>query len=316
MVSRNEVISAYRGILGRSPESEEVIISHLRCDSLEELLSKFLSSPEFTRSTAGRLNPLEWPAIEVEVDTNGQNLNAMLEHVNATWSHLGATEPHWSVLTHPEYKPEVVTQNKEKFFASGQRDVKVFQAFLQRNRITFPSESTCFELGCGVGRVTFALAPLFRKVIAADVSGNHLMIASETNRKNGVENISFFHVRSLRDIQSIPSFNVFYSIIVLQHNPPPVISYILRAVLQRLARGGIAFFQIPTYCCSYNFEVNEYLQNNRSIEMEMHLLPQEKILDIIYATGCKLVEIREDDFTGMAQGVSNTFLVRKHGESH
>lgn len=106
---------------------------------------------------------------------------------------------------------------------------------------------------------------------------------------------------------------MFFSMIVLQHNPPPLIAYILMQVLTNLAPGGLALFQVPTYQLGYSFRVEDYLNQpiGEEPEIEMHVLPQGEILKIVYATGCRLVEIREDGFTGDPEGVSNTFFVQK-----
>jgi glycosyltransferase involved in cell wall biosynthesis/tetratricopeptide (TPR) repeat protein len=47
-VSKDEVVAAYRAILGREPEGELVVEGHTRSESLEELLKSFVESEEFT----------------------------------------------------------------------------------------------------------------------------------------------------------------------------------------------------------------------------------------------------------------------------
>ena len=89
-------------------------------------------------------------------------------------------------------------------------------------------------------------------------------------------------------------------------------SYMLQKILSGLNHGGFAYFQVPTYKLSYSFASKSYVDSVfRKGEMEMHVLPQSNIFDIGEQTGCKFIEVREDDYTGHVDGVSNTFFLYK-----
>ena len=77
--------------------------------------------------------------------------------------------------------------------------------------------------------------------------------------------------------------------------------------------GGIAFFQVPTYRIEYSFSLEDYLKDQtKRHEIEMHVLPQAKIFDIIRQEGGRIIEVLEDDSTGLSyKEVSNTFLLQK-----
>ena len=59
-------------------------------------------------------------------------------------------------------------------------------------------------------------------------------------------------------MRQIVGYDVFFSTIVLQHNPPPLIAYILRQVLTQLNAGGVAFFKVQTYGLGYSLLVFAY----------------------------------------------------------
>ena len=104
--------------------------------------------------------------------------------------------------------------------------------------------------------------------------------------------------------------------IVLQHNPPPIIRLIVGEFLRALKPGGVAFFQVPTYRAGYRFSLEAYLRNEaaRHEMMEMHVLPQRVIFDVARQEGGQVLEVIEDGMTGMrSKEVSNTFLIRKVG---
>jgi hypothetical protein len=46
----------------------------------------------------------------------------------------------------------------------------------------------------------------------------------------------------VRQLAQIGGFDFFYSVIVLQHNPPPVIVHMLKTVFAQLNPGGIGYF--------------------------------------------------------------------------
>jgi hypothetical protein len=110
----------------------------------------------------------------------------------------------------------------------------------------------------------------------------------------------------------IGKFDVAYSKIVLQHNPPPVMYELLRGLLSVINLGGVAYFQIPTYCISYNFSVDHYMKKDNLHEMEMHFMPQNLLFKLIESSGCIVLDIREDDAIGMlGTAISNTMIVQK-----
>jgi SAM-dependent methyltransferase len=236
----------------------------------------------------------------------------MLGFVKATWEHLGRTEPHWSVLAAPQFKPDQIAGTVDDFYGSGDGDFGLFRNAAQRCNVELPGDGTCFELGCGVGRVTIWLAQGFRKVIAADISASHLAIAESAIARSGRSNIELRLLDRPEVLEQLPAVDAFYSVIVLQHNPPPVMRWLLRTILLKLKPGGLAFFQLPTIGGSYAFDATAYLsQRPDSTVMEMHVLPEEVVMEVLRETGCELLEAREHDCIGDPAWLSQTFLVRK-----
>lgn len=59
---------------------------------------------------------LNWPPIQVDINADSGKLEAMHEHVNATWSQLGRVEAFWSVLTDSTFRTEVFPKHKDETF--------------------------------------------------------------------------------------------------------------------------------------------------------------------------------------------------------
>lgn len=318
MVSREEVQYAYRLILGREPESDSVVAAHVAATrSLQDLRAIFFASSEFQAlyiKSLPLLRPLTWGSSQIDVEVSAEDLARMIHHVESTWEKLGQSEPHWSVLTHEKFRAVAIEENKDEFFKSGKFNLDIMRATTARYGIRIEDYKDCFELGCGVGRVTIWLSNLFSDVIAADISASHIAIAKQTITEQGCENVRLLKLDKLTDLLNLPEFDAFFSVIVLQHNPPPIIAQILKIILGKLRPNGIGYFQVPTSTLGYKFISKEYLRDldeRLHKNMEMHALPQDVMFALIDECGCQLLEIREDDFTGSPTTVSNSFLVRK-----
>jgi 2-polyprenyl-3-methyl-5-hydroxy-6-metoxy-1,4-benzoquinol methylase len=314
LANRNAVIAAYFLFLGRPPESEDIIEAQLkRRPTLAQLRQSFAGSAEFKSANLSPMNkPLNWPAQVVETNVTPRQAAAMIDHVAGSWRQLGDVEPHWSVLTSDQYRPERIAEAEEDFFRTGEHSVELFLKAAQRCGIDLLTLNSCMELGCGVGRVTLSLAKGFQYVLAYDISEPHLVIAREMASRSKIENVEFIRLRSLDDIRNGPPFDCFYSIIVLQHNPPPIIKMLIEVIFERLAPGGVAYFQVPTYSLNYQFVVDHYLDNLKTEgRMEVHVIPQQELLEVVRKSGCRVLEMREDNATGSPRIISNSLLIQK-----
>jgi 2-polyprenyl-3-methyl-5-hydroxy-6-metoxy-1,4-benzoquinol methylase len=315
MISTDDVIMAYRLILGREPENADAVATWAASTpDLRSLRSQFLNSEEFLNSHVVRLPvSLDWAAeSRIDVNVPAGLLHQMLDRVAKTWQGLGSTQPFWSVLSSDEYKMERFDEHADTYWESGKGDVDRLNAWLKRNGIpAFGGNHSCCEYGCGTGRVTRWLADQFSHVVAFDISLPHIELAQSHMKRSGKSNVSFRHIDSLAFLnQKMQPVDVFFSFIVLQHNPPPIIAVILNTVLQCLKPGGVAFFQVPTYSRNYSFIAEDYLQHP-SQTMEMHILPQRYVQAIASRQNCEMIEVQPDLYVGSPDWISNTFLLRK-----
>lgn len=319
VLSDSDVLLAYKYFLGRGPEGQEAIDWHRGARDLDELRRRFLTSPEFRKMYSNLVGvgiealPFDCPKIEVDVSVTPLEAKPLWDRIRAQWEHLGQSEPHWSVLTHPKYLQAELEKNQADFYASGKYVVDCLQHALARNGINPDTLKSCLELGCGVGRITAHLAKQFESVTAVDISRYHIELARSYLKDQATDNVSFIHLADLDDLNKLEKYDVICTFIVLQHNPPPVIARILARLLESLNSGGIAFFQIPTYIQKYSFRLSEYLENSDSrVEMEVHAFPQKDLFELLERCNCSLLEIREDNWLGhRSERLSNTLLISK-----
>lgn len=319
MVAETDIRMAYRLLLGREAEDDLVVASMAKAHpTLQDVRREFLSSPEFRERIRDMVagvdtehKPLNWKHTRVDVDVDATIVDRMMARIEGEFLDLGETEPHWSVLTEDRFKADRIDETENDFYESGQGVVNDLRLAAERCEIDLAPYQTCFELGCGLGRITAWLARLFPKVLAADISALHLSMAQKTMSQFGLDNISFLHLNRFRAYDSLPNFDVFFSIIVLQHNPPPLMKILLARILDKLNPGGLAYFQIPTYALRYEFSATGYLETVAPPKrVEVHYLPQPELFRIIRSAGCEVLECREDGAVGAA-AISNRLLIRK-----
>jgi 2-polyprenyl-3-methyl-5-hydroxy-6-metoxy-1,4-benzoquinol methylase len=306
---------AYRLLLNREPESEEVLDHYAALRSPEQLRNSFTRSPEYLGITysamMGTFSHAD-PA-DIEVTCSPADLERMLARIAREWQKFGATEPHWSVLTGDEFKQDNIGHSIDTFYDTGFRDIERLLKGAARAEIDVTRFDKVLDFGCGVGRLVLALAPRAGHVTGIDISPAHISLARERVEQTGCRNVDFASIAHLDDLDGFSGFDLVTCYIVIQHNPPPVQNEIIRKLLSALRPGGIAVLQVPTYLVHANtFSVAEYLANE-SPSMEMNALPQHVIFETIDAMDCTCLEVREDGAMGTLAGISNTFTIRKKG---
>lgn len=318
MVTVDDVRMAYRLILGREPENEAVLRNAANaCGTLEDLRRAFLDSPEFRGRLGETLSgPIRWsgmePPMPVDDRVDGATLARLLERVGICWTRLAEAEPHWAVLTNGSFTRSNIATHRNAFYDSGRNDVDRFAAFLARSGVALPTGARCLELGCGVGRVTGWLAGRVGQVTGVDIAPPMLRLAEEHLRGLGADNVSLAHLDSIDRLATLGAFDILFSVLVIQHNPPPVMAQLLRTALGTLVPGGIAYFQLPTHAPDYRFDAAEYLARAPGDHgMEMHALPQHTLFDLLGDAGFRLLEVVEDDLVGNRLWRSNTVLARR-----
>lgn len=311
MITYDDVRNAYRYLLGREAENERALEPHLKHKSIKELRAAFMASPEFKKKvgkglTVGRYT--ERTVQDIEIECSPQDLDAMLEETAKTWSRFGEETPHWSVLTHEKYAPGNIEANIEAFYQTGVHGLDRVLNALRRAGLKSEGFEQALDFGCGVGRLSMPLAKLAERVTSMDISSGHLKLAQERAETTGVENIDFVHLRDLRDLDGISGYDFILSLIVLQHNPPPIMAYAFSRLLRALRPGGVAIIQMPTLLAE-RFSVKEYLAHKTG-QMEMHALPQAAIFEIIERENCRTIEAAEDGSIGNI-GLSHRFTILK-----
>ena len=316
MPPQDQVTLAFRAVLRREPD-EGGLATYTEAlrggRDLAWLVTQLSQSDEF-RSLPGRLRPdLRFPLdsaprLDIRSTLGPAEQQALWDQVAQVWSGLGEADPHWSVLTEDRYRRTALDAAALAVFReSGVGEVHRLNAWLRRAEWVLPPDAVCAEYGCGVGRITAPLARQFGRVIGFDVSPPHLAEARAALAAEQISNVSFVPVRGPADLAALDGIDLFYSVISLQHSPPPIIEAVLTRAFHGLRPRGCAFFQVPTYAAGYNYDLHRTAPTG---EMEMHVLPQRRILQMAHEAGLVAAEIQPDWCVGRpGEWISSTFLL-------
>lgn len=130
-----------------------------------------------------------------------------------------------------------VSQTKEALYANIYRDYFT-KKYLIKN-INPRKNDSILDFGCGVGRVTFFLAPHVKNISGIDVSKNMLEIAN--HEKQNFHNVSFDHLTGTVIPDQDNSFNKIFSHWVLQHISDEMLVLYLKEFYRVLKKGGRIF---------------------------------------------------------------------------
>jgi SAM-dependent methyltransferase len=228
------------------------------------------------------------------------------------WDDLGREDPLWAILTDPARRGG--RWDLEEFFATGRHDIA--QALAVGEELGLPrARGSALDFGCGVGRLTRALADHFERCSGVDVSTPMIEQARELNRD--LEPRCSFHVNATEDLRLFPddSFDFVYSRLVLQHMPrQSTIRSYLREFARILRPGGLLAFQLPgeiglrqriqSHRRVYGLLrwlgfSSDYLLNRLKLSpMALTPLPEGQVREALRAGGAEVLRVNLDDDSG------------------
>jgi SAM-dependent methyltransferase len=166
----------------------------------------------------------------------GAKAKPLVRDTDADWRELGQTNPYWAVLSHPDFLAENITPEKvELFYASGVPFIDEIVAGLEKTT-GFKPTGRALDFGCGVGRLSEAMARHADPVIGVDISPGMLALA----RARGSAVTYLDHVPA-------GPFGWINSFIVFQHIPPERGEPIIEDLLSKLADGGMVSLQLTAW---------------------------------------------------------------------
>lgn len=251
------------------------------------------------------------PILNIETEVSPEVFDRLIKKVEETWSRLGQEDAHWSVITDEKFRKNTIGENIDDFFAMGEGDIARVESALNRVNASLYELNSALDFGCGVGRLSIPLAKRCKQVLGVDISSSHLREANENVQRMGIENLDLSLIKSVQSIRELKEFDLVFSLIVLQHNSPPVMLEILKALCSRVGASGYLYLQTQTYKFGYEYDAESDL-NNKSTEMAMHVLPQDVFLQTIQDAGLTILEVAENGSAWNLDFKSQTVLAKRH----
>lgn len=235
-----------------------------------------------------------------------------IKSLKKTWDFLGKTDPLWAILTAPDKKGN--KWELEEFFRTGGVEVRGVLEYIASLGFNLP-RGKALDFGCGVGRLTQALAPHFDEVDGVDISPSMIALAEKYNRHAGRCKYYLNDRDSLALFQD-HEFAFIYSNITLQHMEPRYSKKYLKECLRVLAPGGLLVFQLPSHPREPQtghrgfrqrikrlvppslIHLVRSIKGPRQAIIEMHSILREELARFLTQQGGTILDISPDPYAG------------------
>jgi ubiquinone/menaquinone biosynthesis C-methylase UbiE len=229
-----------------------------------------------------------------------------LRELQKNWEALAQTDPLWSICTDPEKRNQ--EWNLEEFFATGRNEVEKVLEHLRRLGVSLDPTAPALDFGCGVGRLTRALADHFPESWGIDISPTMIRMAQDFHKD---QERCKFCVNQGGDLPMFRDgyFGFIYTSIVFQHIEKKYVENYLLELVRLLKPGGVFIFQIPDH---FKASVVERLRqrlglrsrlarllktNQNAFRMEMHCIPEEAIRKLLSGLKVRIADVQRTNST-------------------
>ncbi|MBN1405623.1 MAG: class I SAM-dependent methyltransferase [Candidatus Omnitrophica bacterium] len=166
-----------------------------------------------------------------------------LKKLKQDWECLASADPMWAICNDP--LNEGMRWNEKEFFLSGENEINIVIEYLRFLGLDIDFNGTALDFGCGIGRLTQALARRFSLCYGIDISSGMIKLANQYNAykqkciylENFSDKLNMFGENSISFI---------YSSLVFQHIEPKHTKTYLKQLVNILKPGGIFVFQMPS----------------------------------------------------------------------
>ncbi len=240
-----------------------------------------------------------------------------LEHVKQVFEKYGESDPMYAVLT--DHARRGGKWDPADFFAHGREETGRVMQYLTEQQLAF-TPARALDFGCGVGRLTQALAEHFSHVTGVDISST--MVAAAERHNAAPDKVSYvMNDRPHLKLFANNSFDFVYSNITLQHVPPEPALHYIGEFLRIVSSGGLVVFQVRIGPRITEGSFSAWLYKLRRehwrrfwqrlrgrIPYEMHFVARSQVEEVIAESGGRIEDVV--DVSRLQNGGSLRFAVR------
>jgi len=214
-----------------------------------------------------------------------------------SWEAFARHDPLWAIVSVPDKRGN--RWNLEEFFRNGAIELAHAINALQAGGVALP-RGRALDFGCGVGRLTQALAERFDEVDGVDISASMVAQANEYNRHGA--RVRYHESAASRLPFADASFDFVFTKIVLQHVAVDLQRAYVREFLRVAKDGGLVVFQTVARALSGAGSHFESLVEtpDGTYTIDMNVFPRHDVEATLAAGGGRLVHTYTDASAGDA----------------
>jgi len=241
-----------------------------------------------------------------------------LERLRTDWDALAKRDALWAILT-DESKADGGWDVAE-FFSTGEIEMATVMRCLDEVGCVPDAAGSALDFGCGVGRLTQAMARRFAACVGVDISEEMIRRAEALNQ---YAKCSYLTSLTERLLFASESFSFVYCNIVLQHMPRRLAVGYLREFVRVLQPGGVLVFGVQDSfaagdVASRVVRARDVLRlrtrlkaalGRREGDMQMHLLAEDEVRQAVRparVVDVRLTNTAAKDFNGRLVYLSET----------
>jgi SAM-dependent methyltransferase len=238
------------------------------------------------------------------------------------WDAFGRNDPMWAILSEPEKKGK--RWESVAFFKTGVTEIDALIAYLESLEVGL-ARRRALDFGCGIGRLTQALADHFDEVHGVDLAPSMIELANRYNRR---PDKCQYHLNEDPLLRTFPSdtFDLVYSNLTLQHIEPKHSRKYISEFIRVLATGGVLVFQLPSHPVPIDSlkelvkrilpeHLVTFLRRIKNFNkplMYMYGINKKEVADLLRQSGVRVLDVLPDHSAGK-EWVSFRYSVLKEG---
>jgi SAM-dependent methyltransferase len=213
-----------------------------------------------------------------------------LEKLRGTWESLAEQDALSAILT--DATKAGGKWDLAEFFATGEAEIDTVLNHLKKLEVAPDFQGAALDFGCGVGRLTQAIARRFGSAVGVDISAEMIRRAEALNQDARCRYL-------VNSSSALPfadgEFAFIYCNIVLQHVPRRFATNYLREFVRVLASGGVLVFGVQDsfaapdlssklvrlrHVLHLRSRIRKILGSGAG-DMQMHCLPERVVRDVL-----------------------------------
>lgn len=235
-----------------------------------------------------------------------------IKEAEKNWNELGKDDPLYIVLTYKDKRGG--KWDPKEFFETGESEIAKAFEYAKSKNISI-KRGFALDFGCGVGRLSQALAKYFDQVEGVDISASMLEAANKFN--SFVEKCQY-HLNTSHNLSLFRDnkFDFVYSRITLQHIRTDYSKNYIKEFTRVLHPGGVLMFQVtsepiinqPTGIKGFIkkiipnvlLKIYKRLCYENGVRIPMFGVPRPEVEEILRNNNMDIIDVKADNIAGGA----------------